>query len=101
MKYFVKVTELHPIEKVVDVEADNKIFFIRNITGVESFSATVTNSDIIDIQAKGDANDMCNQFTVPISFTVTSNSVTGFRQTISHWPDKVFERPDKVLVKKS
>jgi len=25
----------------------------------------------------------------------------GFRQTISHWPDKVFERPDKVLVKKS
>lgn len=81
------VSALQNIAEITDsaiyVEADNKIFFIRNITGVESFSATVTNSDIIDIQAKGDANDMCNQFTVPISFTVTSNSVTGFRQTIS------------------
>ena len=31
----------------------------------------------------GDAFDMCNEYTVPVSFTVTSNAVTGFNNTIS------------------
>lgn len=80
------VAALQNIAEVTDsaiyVETDNRINFIRNLTGVQSFAATVTNSDIISISAAGDAFDMCNEYTVPISFTVTSNSVTGFRQTI-------------------
>ena len=70
-------------DSAIYVEANDKIRFLRNITGVESFSATVTNSDIIQIAAKGDAFDMCNEYTVPISFTVASNSVTGFKQNIT------------------
>jgi hypothetical protein len=80
------VSALQNIAEMTDaaiyVEANNKLVFIRNITGVESFSAFVTDNDIISIEAVGDANDMCNEYTVPISFTVASNSVTGFRQTI-------------------
>ena len=70
-------------DSAIYVEANNKIRFIRNITGVESFSATVANSDIVEIQATGNAFDMCNEYTVPISFTVASNSVTGFKQNIT------------------
>ena len=80
------VSALQNIAEITDsaiyIESDNKINFIRNLTGVQSFSATITNSDILDISAAGDAFDMCNEYTVPISFTVASNSVTGFRQTI-------------------
>jgi len=81
------VNALQSIAEITDsaiyVEANNQIYFIRNITGVESFSATVVDSDIINIRTMGDAFDMCNEYTVPVSFTVTSNAVTGFNNTIS------------------
>tara|TARA_Y100000592_G_scaffold62246_1_gene97256 strand:- start:30761 stop:32401 length:1641 start_codon:yes stop_codon:yes gene_type:complete len=70
-------------DSAIYVESNNKLTFLRKITGAESFSATVNDEDIISITAKGDAFDMANEFTVPISFTVASNSVTGFRQTIT------------------
>ena len=80
------VNALQSIAEITDsaiyVEANDKLYFIRNLTGVQSFSANVTDDDIVSIEAKGDAFDMCNEFTVPISFTVASNSVTGFKQTI-------------------
>jgi hypothetical protein len=71
---------LQAIAEVTDsaiyVEADNKIYFVRNLVGVQSYAGTVLNSDIISMSTDGDANDMCNEYIVPTSFTVADNAVS-------------------------
>jgi hypothetical protein len=62
-------------DSAIYVEGDNRIYFKRNLVGVESFAATVQNSDIISISTQGDAYDMCNQYSVPISYAVTGGSL--------------------------
>ena len=81
------VQALQGIAEVTDsaiyVEANNKIYFRRNLVGTNSFSAVVSGSDIISFEAKGDAYDMCNRYTVPVSFTVTSNQIVGPKSTVT------------------
>ncbi len=81
------VQALQGIAEVTDsaiyVEANNKVYFRRNLVGTNSFSAVVSGSDIISFEAKGDAYDMCNRYTVPISFTVTSNQIQGPASTVT------------------
>tara|TARA_Y100001938_G_C8077706_1_gene427162 strand:- start:175 stop:1767 length:1593 start_codon:yes stop_codon:yes gene_type:complete len=69
-------------DAAIYVEANNKLFFRRNLVGVQSFSAVVSDSDIISFDAKADAYDMCNQFSVPVSFAVQSNQVVGPASTV-------------------
>ena len=68
-------------DSAIYAEADNRIYFLRNLTGVESFSATVSESDVLKCSTTGDAYDMCNKYSVPMSFTVVSNRVEGPRAT--------------------
>ena len=72
---------LQSIAEVTDsaiyVEADNRIYFVRNLVGVQSFAGTITDSDIISMTTNGDANDMCNEYIVPTSFTVANNAVSA------------------------
>jgi len=81
------VQALQGIAEVTDsaiyVEANNKVYFRRNLVGSNSFSAVVSGSDIISFQAKGDAYDMCNRYTIPVSFTVTSNQISGPKSTVT------------------
>ena len=81
------VQALQGIAEVTDsaiyVEANNKVYFRRNLVGTNSFSAVVSGSDIISFEAKGDAYDMCNRYTVPVSFTVTSNQIQGPASTVT------------------
>ena len=81
------VQALQGIAEVTDsaiyVEANNKIYFRRNLVGSNSFSAVVSASDIIKFDAKGDAYDMCNRYTVPLSFTVSSNQISGPASTVT------------------
>ena len=69
-------------DAAIYVEANNKIVFRRNLVGVESFSAVVSDTDVIKFSAKADAYDMCNQYSVPVSFAVQSNQVVGPASTI-------------------
>ena len=69
-------------DAAIYVEANNKLFFRRNLVGVQSFSAVVSDADVISFTAKADAYDMCNQFTIPVSFAVQSNQVVGPASTI-------------------
>ena len=72
---------LQSIAEVTDsaiyVEADNKIYFVRNLVGVQSFAGSILDSDIISMSTNGDANDMCNEYIVPTSFTVADNGVSS------------------------
>lgn len=68
-------------DSAIYAEADNRIYFLRNLTGVESFSAVVSESDVLKCSTTGDAYDMCNKYSVPMSFTVVSNKVEGPRAT--------------------
>ena len=81
------VQALQGIAEITDsaiyVEANNKIYFRRNLVGTNSFSAVVSGSDIISFEAKGDAYDMCNRYTVPVSFSVTSNQIVGPASTVT------------------
>jgi hypothetical protein len=81
------VQALQGIAEVTDsaiyVEANNKVYFRRNLVGTNSFSAVVSGSDIISFTAKGDAYDMCNRYTIPVSFTVTSNAIVGPKSTVT------------------
>ena len=81
------VQALQGIAEITDsaiyVEANNKIVFRRNLTGQNSFSAVVSASDIIQFDAKGDAYDMCNRYTIPLSFTVSSNQISGPASTVT------------------
>jgi hypothetical protein len=61
-------------DSAIYVEADNRLYFKRNLTGVVSFSATVSEADIISIRTSGEAYDMCNRYTMPLSITVQSNA---------------------------
>ena len=70
-------------DSAIYVEANNKIYFRRNLVGTNSFSAVVSASDIISFQAKGDAYDMCNRYTVPVSFAVQSNAIIGPKSTVT------------------
>jgi|TARA_R110000787_G_scaffold282212_1_gene393967 hypothetical protein len=70
-------------DSAIYAEADNRIYFLRNLTGVESFSAVVSESDIIKVSTTGDAYDMCNKYSVPMSFSVVSNKVEGPRATVT------------------
>ena len=62
-------------DSAIYVEGDNRIYFKRNLVGVESFAGTVQNSDIISISTMGDAYDMCNQYSVPMSYAVDGQSL--------------------------
>ena len=64
-------------------EADNRLYFLRNLTGVESFSSVVSLSDIIRCSTTGDAYDMVNKYSVSMSFSVVSNKVEGPRSTLT------------------
>ena len=81
------VQALQGIAEITDsaiyVEANNKVYFRRNLVGNNSFSAVVSGSDIISFEAKGDAYDMCNRYTVPVSFNVQSNAVVGPASTVT------------------
>jgi len=81
------VQALQGIAEITDsaiyVEANNKVYFRRNLVGSNSFSAVVSGSDIISFEAKGDAYDMCNRYSVPISFSVQSNAVIGPASTVT------------------
>ena len=81
------VQALQGIAEITDsaiyVEANNKVYFRRNLVGTNSFSAVVSGSDIISFEAKGDAYDMCNRYSVPISFSVQSNAVIGPASTVT------------------
>jgi hypothetical protein len=70
-------------DSAIYVEANNKIYFRRNLVGTNSFSAVVSGSDIISFEAKGDAYDMCNRYTVPVSFAVQSNAIIGPKSTVT------------------
>ena len=61
-------------DSAIYVEADNRLYFKRSLTGVVSFSATVSEADIIKLTTTGDAYDMCNRYTMPLSITVESNT---------------------------
>jgi len=69
-------------DSAIYVEGDNRVYFKRNLVGVNSFSATVTNSDIVTMTSKGDAFDMCNQYSVPMSYAVTDQSLGKPHSTI-------------------
>ena len=73
LKFLQNVAEM--TDSAIYVEADNRIYFKRNLTGVDSFSATVSEADIIQIKTTGDAYDMCNRYTMPLSLKVTDNKV--------------------------
>jgi len=81
------VQALQGIAEITDsaiyVEANNKVYFRRNLVGTNSFSAVVSASDIISFEAKGDAYDMCNRYSVPISFSVQSNAIIGPASTVT------------------
>ena len=81
------VQALQGIAEITDsaiyVEANNKVYFRRNLVGSNSFSTVVSGSDIISFEAKGDAYDMCNRYTVPVSFNVQSNAVVGPASTVT------------------
>tara|TARA_R110000787_G_scaffold196237_1_gene307514 strand:+ start:2138 stop:3658 length:1521 start_codon:yes stop_codon:yes gene_type:complete len=72
---------LQSIAEVTDsaiyVEADNRLYFVRNLVGVQSFAGTVLDSDIISMTTNGDANDMCNEYIVPTSYAVADNDVSA------------------------
>ena len=70
-------------DSAIYVEANNKIYFRRNLVGTNSFSAVLSGSDIISFIAKGDAYDMCNRYTVPVSFAVQSNAIIGPKSTVT------------------
>ena len=63
-------------DSAIYIEANNKIYFRRNVIGTNSFSAVVSGTDIVTISARGDAYDMCNQYVVPTSFSVQSNQLS-------------------------
>jgi hypothetical protein len=69
-------------DSAIYVEGDNRIYFKRNLVGVESFAATVQNSDIISISTKGDAYDMCNQYSVPMSYAVADQALGKPHSTV-------------------
>lgn len=71
-------------DSAIYVEADNRMYFIRNLVGVESFRATVVDSDIISITTKGDAFDMCNQYTTALSFAVADDQVGEANSSVTH-----------------
>jgi|TARA_R110000751_G_scaffold68966_2_gene140247 hypothetical protein len=64
-------------DSAIYVEADNRLYFRRNLVGVESFAGTILDSDIISITAKGEAEDMCNEYVVPTSYTITNNTLVN------------------------
>ena len=70
-------------DSAIYAEADNRIYFLRNLTGVESFSAVVSESDVLKVSTTGDAYDLCNKYSVPMSFSVVSNKVEGPRSTLT------------------
>lgn len=64
-------------DSAIYVEADNRIFFRRNLVGVNSFSAEVQDVDILKLSATGKADDMCNEYVVPTSYTISNNTIVN------------------------
>ena len=64
-------------DSAIYVEADNKIYFRRQLVGVNSYAGTVLDSDIIKLRTSGDADDMCNEYIVPTSYTITNNTIVN------------------------
>ncbi|QDP60270.1 MAG: hypothetical protein Unbinned834contig1000_36 [Prokaryotic dsDNA virus sp.] len=62
-------------DSAIYVEGDNRLYFRRNLVGVNSYKADLTDSDILRMTAKGNAYDMCNQFSVPMSYAVSGGSL--------------------------
>ena len=63
-------------DSAIYVEADNRLFFARYLTGSNSFTAVASENDIISMTATVNAYDMCNQYSVPMSYSVTSNRLS-------------------------
>ena len=62
--------------KLVDNESDNE---------------SISESDVLRCSTAGDAYDMCNKYSVPMSFTVVSNRIEGPKATctfveFTRWP---------------
>jgi len=64
-------------DSAIYVEADNRIYFRRNLVGVNSFAGEVTDTDIISLKTTGDADDMCNEYIVPTSYSVLNNTIVN------------------------
>ena len=64
-------------DSAIYVEADNKIYFRRQLVGVNSYAGTVLDSDIIKLRTSGDADDMCNEYVVPTSYTISNNTIVN------------------------
>ena len=69
-------------DSAIYVEGDNRLYFKRNLVGVNSYAGTVQNSDIVSITTRGDAYDMCNQYSVPMSYAVTGGSLGNPNSTV-------------------
>lgn len=63
-------------DSAIYVEADNRLFFARYLTGTNSFTAVASENDILRMSATVNAYDMCNQYSVPMSYSVNSNKLS-------------------------
>ena len=93
-------------DSAIYVEADNRLFFQRYLTGANSYTSTVSDNSAIRYSVKGDAYDMCNKYTIPMSYNVTSNqignspsgTVTAINQTSINSFGTISKEPTTKLV---
>lgn len=64
-------------DSAIYVEADNRLYFRRNLVGINSYAGEIVDTDILSLTTKGVADDMCNEYLVPTSYTVTNNTIVN------------------------